>query len=385
MKKNNNYSVEDIETLKKIDNNLINRHVKNINYINLIFIIFFNVLVIISILNIKKNIENFEKSFNNKIKNLEDNIKNQDNIIKSLETQIKNQDNTIKSFETQITNQNNTIQSQENLIKNLDYKNLLLNQQIEAFFSYFDCIKNETCIYQLLRPKGVVGKNKERIGAKSDGGYVLLNDFENIKIAYSFGISDEISFDKELADKNIDVFMYDHTIEALPFTNQKFHWKKIGITHTKGENNNTKTLNEILEENGHTKEKDMILKLDIEGGEWNILNEINQEILIQFKYIIIEFHFIDTSASKYKEVLKKLNQSHQIFHLHCNNGCPIINFDGYNLCSALEISFIIREKNTFMDYSGYFPAKNLDYKNIENLEDINLFLNIYQFNKIFIS
>lgn len=50
-------------------------------------------------------------------------------------------------------------------------------------------------------------KKKVRIGSKTDGGYILLNDFENIKIAYSFGISNEISFDKELADKNIDVFM----------------------------------------------------------------------------------------------------------------------------------------------------------------------------------
>ena len=113
-----------------------------------------------------------------------------------------------------------------------------------------------------------------RIGANADGGYVLLNDFENIKIAYSFGIGNEISFDKELANKNIDIFMYDHTIEGLPFENTKFHWKKIGLSYKKGENNNTKTINEIIEENGHTNEKCMILKLDIEGGEWNILNEI---------------------------------------------------------------------------------------------------------------
>ena len=73
-----------------------------------------------------------------------------------------------------------------------------------------------------------------RIGAKNDGGYVLLDDFENIKIAYSFGVSSEISFDKGLADKNIDVYMYDHTIEKLPFSNLKFHWKKIGLTEQKG-------------------------------------------------------------------------------------------------------------------------------------------------------
>ena len=179
--------------------------------------------------------------------------------------------------------------------------------------------------------------------------------------------------------------MYDHTIKALPFTNPKFHWKKIGVTYKKENNTNMKTFNEILEENGHTNEKDMILKIDIEGGEWSILKEINKEILLQFKYIVIEFHFANKDISLYQEVFQKLNQTHQIFHLHCNNCCPIINIDGYNFCSALEASFIIREKNSFIDYSEYFPVKNIDYKNIGNKEDINLFLNIYKIYKIFSS
>lgn len=54
-------------------------------------------------------------------------------------------------------------------------------------------------------------KNNVRIRKEGDGGYILLNDFENIyfiSIAYSFGIRNNVSFDFELAEKNIDVFMY---------------------------------------------------------------------------------------------------------------------------------------------------------------------------------
>ena len=58
---------------------------------------------------------------------------------------------------------------------------------------------------------------------------IFLNDLKNIKIAYCFGIGSEISFEKELADKNIDIFMYDHIINKLPFENSKFHWKKLGL------------------------------------------------------------------------------------------------------------------------------------------------------------
>ena len=40
--------------------------------------------------------------------------------------------------------------------------------------------------------------------------------------------------------------MYDHTINNLPYENDKFHWKKIGISSKKKTNINMKTLNELL-------------------------------------------------------------------------------------------------------------------------------------------
>jgi len=312
---------------------------------NEIRIIFFCVLIIIHIIFIikgnKKSLKNFENIFDKKIKILEKKIK---------------------------------------IIKN---KNSILSYTFAAFFSFLYNIKNESSIYNLLRPKDIIGKKKIRIGKKGDGGYILLNDFKNIKIAYSIGIYKEISFDKALADKDIDVFMYDHTIKKLPFTLDKFHWYKIGLAEKKGQKDNMKTLNELLIENGHINEKDMILKIDIEGGEWNIFHNLSKDILIKFKYILVEFHFSRKYASIVLKVLKKLNETHQVFHLHCNNCCPIINFDGQIICSALEISYIIKEKNTFIKSSSYYPVKNIDYQNIKNNLDINDFLNIYQIDNIF--
>jgi len=271
----------------------------------------------------------------------------------------------------------------ESKIKLLEYKNYILNFQIEAFFSYLNTIRNESSIFQIIKPKEVIGKEKVRIGGRNDGGYVLLNDFEKIRIAYSFGISDEISFDKGLADKNIDVFMYDHTIEKLPFSNPKFHWKKIGLSAIGRNHNKMKTLNNIIKENGHENEKNMILKLDIEGNEWKVLYNINKEILTQFKYIIIEFHFIIEFKALFLKVFKKMNKTHQIFHLHCNNIGSLINFDNIYICDSLEVSYIIKENNSFVKSSAFFPIKNIDFKNDNKSEDYNNFLNIYQIDNIF--
>jgi len=45
-------------------------------------------------------------------------------------------------------------------IKNLDRINISLNHEIGLLFSYINNIKNESCIYQLLKPKDVKDKKK---------------------------------------------------------------------------------------------------------------------------------------------------------------------------------------------------------------------------------
>ena len=45
-------------------------------------------------------------------------------------------------------------------IKNLNNHNSILNQQIDTIFSYLYNIKNESSIYQLLKPQDVFGKKR---------------------------------------------------------------------------------------------------------------------------------------------------------------------------------------------------------------------------------
>lgn len=235
--------------------------------------------------------------------------------------------------------------------------------------------KNNFNIYKLLCPSGVVGHKKIRIGRKGDGGYIFLDDLDNIKIAYSFGINREISFDKDLADRNIDVYMYDHTINSLPFENQRFHWKKTGLSGNIINNTNLKTLPELLKENGHSKEKNMILKLDIESHEWEVFQNLPITILKQFKYIVGEFHFSSRQKLNYYNILEKLQLNHKIFHLHCNNCGRIIKLGGYEICHLLEISFIKKNGYKFYKSNDRFPMKGLDYKNCGKKKEISEILN----------
>lgn len=227
----------------------------------------------------------------------------------------------------------------------------------------------QLCIYHLLSPKKVFGKKRILLGGKHDGSYVILDDFDKIEIAYSFGISYLVQFDKELADRGIDVFMYDHTIDSLPYENNHFHWKKIGICGKSSSENNLKTLEELIIENGHIKKNNMILKMDIEGAEWESLRDVPIKFLDKFKYILIEYHFLNPEADGqlYYDVLKKIHKYHQPFYFRCYKRNLIVNFGNNRICQFLEVSYVNRKNNTFLKDDSIYPLFEFD-ENDPNLD-----------------
>ena len=271
-------------------------------------------------------------------------------------------------------NYNNSIKKNiltDTLTDKIKLLKMLTNNDELEYKGMLECLISENpdsqhCIYHLISPKKVIGKNRILLGTKKDGCYVLLDDFQNIKIAYSFGISINIQFDKALADKGIDVYMYDHTINALPFQNNKFHWKKIGLCGKRRKGKNMRTLEELLQENGHIQENNMILKMDIEKWEWDSLDTLNDEILKKFKYIAIEYHFDDESYFNktylYYKVLKKISKSHQSFYARCNGQRhKKINFGFNRICHILEVCYIIKKDNVFTKDETVYPIYEFDY------------------------
>ena len=227
----------------------------------------------------------------------------------------------------------------------------------------------ELCFYQFLCPKEVIGKKRVLIGEKHDGSYVTLDDFENVKIAYSIGIKDIIHFDKALADKGIDVYMYDHTINKLPYMNDKFHWKKIGIGGNSERSHNIQTIEDMMKENGHLNEKNMIFKMDVEGAEWNSLNDLSEDVLKQFKYLLFEYHFRKADKVLAFNVLKKIHKTHQVFYVHCSPFSHIFSSGNNRFCSAIEVSYVIRDGNKFTKDKSIYPISDFS---IDHREDFNI-------------
>lgn len=208
-------------------------------------------------------------------------------------------------------------------------------------------------IRRLLHIRSVVGKELVRVGGTNDGGYIMLDDFVAGGIAYSFGISNDVTWDDAMANKGYEIFMYDHTIECLSKQRNAFHYFRTGISAEKNEKGLLDTLENMIHSNGHSQTRNMILKMDVEGAEWPVLETVNLETLSQFDQIVFEMHgFIDTDdlfRDSMINVLKKINVTHQVVHVHPNNYCIPVWDNDRPWPYAFEVTYVSRAKHDFME------------------------------------
>lgn len=220
--------------------------------------------------------------------------------------------------------------------------------------------------------------NKFRCGINSDGGYVLADLNGNYDCYISAGISNEESFTRDFVRKynmnEYNSFGFDGTINNYPYNytkNISFIKKNINSFN---DDNNTNLLFLI------SKYNNIFLKMDIEGGEYPWLLQIDENQLKKFKQIVIEFHGITNNGwnCNYNDkinCLEKLSKTHYIVHAHGNNYAPVVN----GIPDVIELTYV--NKNYFTTdvelNKSPLPTNNLDYPNNTQVKEIDL--NFYPF------
>ncbi len=199
-----------------------------------------------------------------------------------------------------------------------------------------------TKIRNLLEMWEVLGQKFTRVGNKYVGGYLMLDTFSITPIAYSFGIDHDVSWDADMSAKGYDVYMYDHTIDALPEEDERFHFFKIGIADSHNHAPDVDTLDNLLRTNGHQNEHGMLLKMDVEGAEWGFIDMTSEDTLSRFDQIIFEMHdFLQTrDMARIYRALEKLNRTHGVVHIHVNNVSNYIAKNGrVIMADCLEVTY----------------------------------------------
>lgn len=183
--------------------------------------------------------------------------------------------------------------------------------------------------------------SKIRIGPACDGGYILADRFQRNPIL-SFGAGSDISFEIELADRGHEIFLFDHTVPVLPDSHHRVKHFLKGIAGSPTVDNLMVDLNGAIALAGLTNRNDLILKLDVEGCEFNALNAAQS--LQSFEQIAIEIHWLwqlpDEDFRRYYNIMmSNLLKDFTIFHVHGNN-CASLRFVGGEMTDAGQMGGI---------------------------------------------
>jgi|21_taG_2_1085346.scaffolds.fasta_scaffold09387_5 hypothetical protein len=217
-------------------------------------------------------------------------------------------------------------------------------------------------IIELLKPYDV-NSPKKRLGPNCDGGYVIselaLNKCTNL---FTYGVDDDIKYEEDFAvTYGKPCFLFDHTI------NQN-KWEKGLLTYIPeglGYEHSCKDFLQHYDECGVS--GDVLLKIDIEGNEYDYFDRTNiLKISEVTTGIIIEVHYMDNPIilGRFIKLMNELNEFFLLNHVHDNNIGSTFNYHGFNIPNVMELSFI--NKKLVGDYTldtRKYPISGVDYPN----------------------
>ena len=233
----------------------------------------------------------------------------------------------------------------------------------DKLISLAQLIRPQQCAYELIR-----------LGANSDGGYLVPNDLSGITACFSPGVDDIASFEQDLYKHGIGSHLADYSVEEIPSGTAALSFTKKFL----GANSYDHFIS--LEEwvtslAPDATDDSLLLQMDIEGGEYETLISCPSATLAKFRIMVIEFHQVESWAQSdfYKLVeatFRKLLNTHYVVHNHPNNAMGIVNLNGFHAPRVFELTFI-KKSRTALIGPAIVPHK-LDYPNVDYMPDIQL-------------
>jgi len=233
-----------------------------------------------------------------------------------------------------------------------------------------------------------------RIGNESDGGYVVPKcSIIGVQTLVSFGVGSNWSFEQDIEEliPDIKIYGFDHTVSLAYFLRKTFNgFVKSLIKYNFSKHlrprlnhlsryfrfwsikrNNTHVQIEITKQNvfnivkKYSRNSNFGVKIDIEGGEFEILPEIFGP-LRGANFVLIEFHDIEINREKFDFILNEFLKFSVIAHLHCNN-FDSIGLNGFP--KTIELTFVNANYANTKELVTALPLPGLDSPTAKNRED----------------
>lgn len=214
-----------------------------------------------------------------------------------------------------------------------------------------------------------------RIGGDHDGGYLVPKILDQVQYCFSPGVDVTADFERQLSrDYHIHSFMADASVDSPPLDDENFTFSKkfLGLKPC----GDFVTLSDWVSQSVGDKEENMLLQMDIEGGEYDILIYESSEMLSKFSSMVIEFHdlqnlFERNFLNSITAIFEKLYRDFAICHVHPNNCCGIARMNGIDVPRVVEITFLRHDYVASCSLSDTVCLPHvLDKRNVEGGDDL---------------
>ncbi len=213
-----------------------------------------------------------------------------------------------------------------------------------------------------------------RVGGTLDGSYLIPKLEREFGGVISPGVGQTFDFEKNVVGTSTLVVLIDGTVskpESLP-SNFIFISKLLGAQDS--EEGDFVSLKTVVNEYFGSAE-DLVLQMDIEGGEYEVLNSLSGDELNQFALVVVEFHHLHNLEfnAEWNKSLEHsilcLQKDFELVHTHPNNagGFFVRNFAKYP--KVVETTWV-RKDLVDRKFGPSTLPNPLDIPNDSMLEDI---------------
>lgn len=212
-------------------------------------------------------------------------------------------------------------------------------------------------LYRELQPVRLSGCELERFGEPTDGGYLMCRELmRHSQVAYSYGISGYDGWGCAVAGRIASItHQYDCfnlTEPACDLGRTYFHPLCVaGREATDSDGRVFESLTKQIADNGDRFRR-IVMKMDVEGAEWDTLLRTPDEVLRRIDQLAIEMHGVD--QERYLTVVRKLKRTFHVANLHVNNyscGDKYRPFPGW----AYEVLFVNKRLARRIDGAAPIP------------------------------
>ena len=207
-----------------------------------------------------------------------------------------------------------------------------------------------------------------RLGPQGDGGYLVPDDLAGIQACFSPGVSFVSGFEKDCAERGMQVFLADKSVDQPADQHERFHFtkKNLGVTS----NESFMTLADWVASSLPESDADLMLQTDIEGYEYDIFLSTPDALMKRFRIIVAEFHLLDQLFSTpffklARGAFQKILQTHVCVHIHPNNYKRPVQINGISMPMVMEFTFLRKDRIQSSSYQSHFPHP-LDCDNSPN-------------------